>query len=98
MVQGTTVIAAARRLKLVDDTVHDDDNFGVELPPELPTSLHSMTLTPDMLASGDTLSKMKLPPGSLVMMIRRDGRYIVPDGSRPLMPGDQLLIIREDDR
>ncbi|MDE6334291.1 MAG: hypothetical protein K2L77_06550, partial [Muribaculaceae bacterium] len=45
----------------------------------------------------DTLSKMKLPAGSLVMMIRRDGKYIVPDGSKPLLPGDRLLIIREDD-
>ncbi|MDE6334677.1 MAG: potassium/proton antiporter, partial [Muribaculaceae bacterium] len=54
MVQGTTVIAAARRLGLVDDSVRDDDNFGVELPPELPTSLHSMTLTAEKLAEGDT--------------------------------------------
>lgn len=96
IVQGTTVIAAARRLRLVDGSADDDDNFGVELPPELPTSLHSLTLTTEMLAAGDTLSLMKLPAGSLVMMIRRDGRYIVPDGSRRLLPGDELLIIRED--
>ena len=48
-----------------------------------------------MLADGDTLSSMKLPRGSLVMIIRRRGRYIVPDGTRRLLPGDQLLIIEE---
>ena len=41
---------------------------------------------------------MNLPVGSLVMMIRRGKRYIVPDGSRRLYPGDVLLVIREDDK
>jgi len=96
LLQGTTVIATARRLKLVGDNEDDDDNFGVELPDELATSLNSITLTPELLAAGDTLSRLKLPAGSLVMMIRRGDRYIVPDGSRRLIPGDRLLIIKEE--
>ncbi len=44
-----------------------------------------------------SLKDMKLPERSLVMMIKRDGRYIVPNGSRRLMPGDHLLLIREDE-
>ena len=95
LVQGTTVIAAAWRLRLIDESADDDDDFGVEIPDELATTLHTITLTPEMLADGDTLSSMKLPRGSLVMIIRRRGRYIVPDGTRRLLPGDQLLIIEE---
>lgn len=30
------------------------------------------------------------------MMIRRRGRYIVPDGKKRLLPGDALLIIKEE--
>lgn len=30
------------------------------------------------------------------MMIRRSGKYIVPNGSRHLHPGDTLLIIKEE--
>ena len=30
------------------------------------------------------------------MMIRRGNRYIVPNGTRNLQPGDTLLIIKED--
>lgn len=96
LIQGTTVIASARRLKLIDTSATDDDDFGVELADELPTSLQTMTLTAQHLAAGNTLRDMHLPAGHLVMMIRRGSRYIVPNGTRRLHPGDTLLIIREE--
>lgn len=97
IMQGTTVIAAARRLGLVDDEAREADDFGVELADGLPTSLHTVTLTEESLARGNTLKDMELPAGSLVMMIRRGQRHIVPNGTRRLLPGDQLLIIKEED-
>lgn len=96
LVQGTTVIPAAKTLNLTDSSTSDDDDFGVELADELPTSLQTLTLTEQHLAQGDTLSAMRLPAGSLVMMVKRDGRYMVPNGSLRLKPSDILLIIRED--
>ena len=96
--QGTTVISLARRLGLAGQSKSEPDEFGVELADELPTSLHTITLTDEDLAMGSTLRQMNLPVGSLVMMIRRGKRYIVPDGSRRLYPGDVLLVIREDDK
>ena len=39
LVQGTTVIASARGLNLVDSDAGKDEDFGVELADELPTSL-----------------------------------------------------------
>lgn len=97
LIQGTTVISAARRLDLVDSGSHGDDDFGVELADELPTSLQTLTLTPEHLAKASTLSEMQLPAGSLVIMIRRGNRYIVPNGHRRLHPADTLLIIKEDE-
>ena len=97
LIQGTTVISAARQLNLVDPGSHGDDDFGVELADELPTSLQTLTLTPEHLARASTLSEMQLPAGSLVIMIRRGNRYIVPNGHRRLHPADTLLIIKEDE-
>lgn len=96
LIQGTTVIASARRLKLIDTDATDDEDFGVELADELPTSLQTMTLTSQHLAGGNTLRDMNIPAGSLVMMIRRGNRYIVPNGTRRLHLGDTLLIIKEE--
>lgn len=96
LLQGTTVVACARFMGLTDSSADNDDDFGVELAEELPTSLQTICLTDTHLASGNTLRDMKLPDGSLVMMIRRGNRYMVPNGSRRLHPGDILLVIRED--
>ena len=96
LVQGTTVISSARKLKLIDDNTPHDEDFGVELSEELPTSLETLKLTENHLANGNTLREMKLPDGTLVMMIRRGNSYIVPNGSRHLYAGDILLLIREN--
>ncbi|MDE6772215.1 MAG: potassium/proton antiporter, partial [Muribaculaceae bacterium] len=94
--QGTTVIAAARKLRLIDNSAQQEEDFGVELDEELPTSLHTMVLRESDLTKGNTLSDIALPQGQLVMMIRRGDRYIVPNGKRKLSAGDTLLIIKED--
>lgn len=98
VVQGTTVIGAARKLKLEEAPQPTENDFGIELAEENGTSLHTRVLDEADLAGGCTLRDITLPPGSLVMMIRRDERYIVPDGKRRLAPGDALLIIKEEDR
>lgn len=96
VVQGTTVIAAARKLRLIDNSAQHEEDFGVELDEELPTSLHTLVLRESDLTKGNTLSDIALPQGQLVMMIRRGDRYIVPNGKRKLSAGDTLLIIKED--
>ncbi len=95
LIQGTTILTAARRLKLIDNTTTDYEDFGVELSDELPTSLQTLTLTERDLECGNTLSAMHLPAGSLVMMVRRGSEHLVPNGSLELKPGDVLLIIKE---
>ena len=94
LVQGTTIVRAARLLKLTAPAPSDND-FDVELGEQLPTALETIMLTEAHLAGGNTLRDLKLPPGSLVMMIRRQGQYIVPNGTVKLLPGDSLLIIKE---
>lgn len=95
VVQGTTVISSARRLKLIKDQEPDENTFGVDLADEHPTRLRTVVLTEDDLANGNTLREITLPESGLVMMIRRGNRYIVPNGRRQLHPGDALLIISE---
>lgn len=96
IIQGTSIMSVARRLNLIDTSANEDTDFGVELDDEIPTSLNTITLTEKHLRAGNTLKDMKLPEGSLVMMIRRENRYIVPNGSKKLSPGDVLLIIEEE--
>ncbi len=98
IVQGTSIISVAKKLKLVDTETADNETFGVELSDEHTASLHTIILSPKDLANGNTLRAMQLPEGTLVMMIRRDGKYIIPNGKRRLFPGDALLLIKEDSK
>lgn len=95
LVQGTSIIASARLLGLNEPATTDAGDFGVELADDIPSSLHTIVLDENAIAHGNTLSRMKLPEGSLVMMIRRGNRFLVPNGTRKLYVGDHLLIITE---
>ena len=71
------------------------NDFGVELPDEIDTDLTALTITPDMLADGDTLKEIALPDGALVMIVKRGTEFLVPNGSLHLQAGDKLLLISE---
>ncbi|MDE6467681.1 MAG: potassium/proton antiporter, partial [Muribaculaceae bacterium] len=95
LIQGSTVTGFAKRLGLV---THDDEaaDFGVELSEELPTSLTIKTVDEQHLREGDKLRDLHLPAGTLVMLIRRKQRYIVPNGNCKLHVGDELLVIKDE--
>lgn len=95
LLQGTSVIKSARALNLVDNESRDDEDFGIELSDENTSQLEILYLTEQHLATGNTLREMNLPTGSLVIMIKRNEQYIVPNGKRKLHAGDALLILKE---
>ena len=93
--QGSTISWFAKRLKLDLPMEKEGNDFGVELPDEIDTSLTDLTVTDGMLANGAKLADMKLPKGTLVMIIKRGSNYIVPNGSIELQTGDKLLLISD---
>ena len=57
-----------------------------------------MTLSEADLASGNHLSDMHFPEGTLVMMVKRGNSFIVPNGRLELRKGDVLLTIESDEK
>lgn len=100
LIQGTTLVKVADRLGLSEPENADSGDFGVELSDDLPTTLETITLNDSHFNNGDTLRDMNLdlPEDSLVIMVRRNGKYLVPNGRRHLRPGDVLLIMKEEPR
>ncbi|MCM1109352.1 MAG: potassium/proton antiporter [Clostridium sp.] len=95
VVQGTTVSRAARRLRLSIPLPESGNSFGVELPEEIDSKLSDRTVTAAMLERATTLKDMNLPQGTLVMMVKRGDRFLVPNGSMELEVGDKLLFITQ---
>lgn len=95
ILQGTTLPFFARKLGLSAPMEKTGNDFGVELPDEIDTDLTDITVTPSMIADGDTLKDMSLPQGTLVMIVKRGTEFLVPNGSLHLQVGDKLLLISE---
>lgn len=95
MIQGTTVSFAARLLQLSTPLEKTGNDFGVELPEEIDTDLRDVTITAEMIEKADTLRDMNLPKGTLVMIVKRDDEFLIPNGSLKLHEGDKLLVISE---
>lgn len=95
IIQGTTIPFVAKLLNLSTPLEKTGNDFGVELPEEIDSDLTDMTITQEMLDEADTLKDMDLPKGTLVMIVKRDGEFLIPNGSLKLQVGDKLLLISE---
>ncbi len=94
IIQGTTIPFVARKLKLSVPIEAKEDNFGVELPEDMDTDLREIAVTQAMLKKGNRLMNIDFPEKSLVMLVKRDGRFIVPNGQLELHVNDKLLLIK----
>lgn len=90
LIQGTTIPAVANWLKLGVKSDNAPENFGVEIPEELNTVLEKQIVEEESL-----LMNYPLPEGTLVMIVKRNHKYIVPNGKLHLLKGDKLLLISE---
>lgn len=96
VIQGTTIPFVARLLNLSTPLKKTGNDFGVELPEEIDSKLTDCTITYDILEEAETLKDMNLPKGTLVMLVKRDEEYLIPNGSLKLEVGDKLLLISEN--
>lgn len=91
LIQGTTVRSMAQWLDLTEASPQRE--FNVDFPDEITAETAETEVDAAMLAEGNTLSEVHLTKGTLVMLIKRNGTYLVPTGKTRLFLGDKLLLI-----
>ena len=96
VIQGSSIPFVSRLLKLDLPQEEGNTEIGFEVPEEA-GKLVEVTITKETLSKGNTLKDLKMPEGMLVIMIKRDGKFIVPNGSLALKDGDKLLVIYDND-
>ncbi len=94
--QGMTIASVARWLRLDLPSEREGNEFGVEIPEEIDSQLTEVTLTADMMESGNRLMDMGIANGTLVMLVKRGKEFIIPNGRMELKVGDKLLYISEN--
>ena len=93
VVQGMTISRTAIAFDLKDENTSQEKVFDVELSDDINSVLREEYVHSD--AAGKTLAELRMEKGTLVMLIKRDMKYIIPHGSTILLEGDKLLIIEE---
>lgn len=93
LVQGMTITKTALALDLKDENAAREKSFDVELSDDINSVLREEYVHSDL--AGKTLAELRMEQGTLVMLIKRDMKYIIPNGSTILLEGDKLLIIEE---
>ena len=99
LAQGTTLTAVAKKLNLAIEQEEERtlEHFDLDLPDEIQSSAREVEVTDKMLETGKTLREIKIPPKTLIVMVRRGEDFFVPTGASELAAGDQLLVIRDKD-
>lgn len=97
IIQGSTISWAAKKLNLNLPLQKEGNDFGIELPDEIDTTLKDIEVTEKMLENGNKIADMNIPKGTLVMIVKRGNRNIIPNGSLTLQAGDKLLLISENE-
>lgn len=97
LVQGTTINAFAKWLKLIDHTKVDTP-IDVTLPEEAKSAISEIIVTKDLLTRGNKLINLSLPENTLVIMIKRDTHYFVPTGGSIIKENDKLMIISDNEK
>lgn len=96
VVQGPTLPWLARRLRLSGTS--DAADLGIESAPleRLQGHLLSMAIPEGSRMHGVEVNELRLPTGSAVTLIVRDGASFVPLPSTTLRRGDELLVVATD--
>lgn len=93
VVQGMTISRTAIAFDLKDENASQEKVFDVELSDDINSVLREEYVHSD--TAGKTLAELRMEKGTLVMLIKREMKYIIPHGSTILLEGDKLLIIEE---
>lgn len=98
ILQGMSISSFAQWLGLAEAEPRTGNTFGMEFPEEIKSAMSEIELNDEFLKNGNRLMKLSLPDNTLVAMIKRKNKYIVPTGKTVLYPGDKLLVITDNDQ
>lgn len=98
IIQGTSLPLVAKWLGLAEepDRANELHDFDVEFSDEIKSVTSEIKVTVNALTNGAHLMDLKLPEKTIVVMVKRDGKYFVPNGKTILHPSDMLLVITDD--
>ncbi|MAZ50025.1 MAG: potassium/proton antiporter [Halobacteriovoraceae bacterium] len=94
MIQGVTLKLLAKKLGLLYEAI-EDPSFPIdfEVLEKTKNGIREITVNKNDFAVEKRVVDLNLPIGCLVLFIKREGSFVIPDGSTKFSEGDKVLIV-----
>lgn len=96
LIQGTTLSVVAKWLDvampLAEKQVSEIDRFLNDMPK---TALKEIKVTPDCIALNKKIVNLGFPKDAVIVMIKRNGKYLIPTGISQIELNDTLVVLSE---
>lgn len=98
VVQGTSLSKMAKWLGLADEPTDNPSlkNFEIEFSDEIKSVTSEILISEGSFACGKKIIDLNIPERTIVVMVKRDGKYFVPYGKTVLLADDILLVIADN--
>lgn len=97
-VQGTTIPIVAKLLKRsVPESMRRKYPIDIELGDDVKSELAEIEVTEGSFAANRAIVEIDFPKTGLIVMIKRDGKYLMPNGATVLKPGDYLTVMANNE-
>jgi potassium/hydrogen antiporter len=98
LLQGTTLPLMAKWLHVaVPEKAKRRTPLDLELSDHVKSELTEIIIPPDTAVVGKQIVELGFPKTAIIAMVKRDGKYITPNGSTILAPRDVLLVLAENE-
>ncbi|MGH9458176.1 MAG: potassium/proton antiporter [Thermoanaerobaculia bacterium] len=88
LIQGTTIPPAARLLRIAQDA----GTITTPLAPRRNSDLVTLAVAAEAPVVGRKIVDLNLPSDTLILLVHRQGGFLVPNGSTVIEPADKLMI------
>ena len=98
LLQGTTLSLVAKWLHVsVPEKAKRRTPLDIELSDNVKTELAEIRVPSENAAVGKEIVELGFPKTAIIAMIKREGKYITPNGSTVLQPFDMLIVLAENE-
>lgn len=91
LLQGSLLPFVAKKLHMIDQKADVMKTFN-DYSDEVPVQFIQLTIPASHNWCGQSLKDLTLPPQTLIVLLKRAGKNIIPDGNTRLLEGDILIL------
>lgn len=96
VVQGTTITRMAQWLGLKKPI--EEDEIKIYFPDEITAATREIQVTGALLERGTLIRDISLPDNTLIIIVKRGDKYLVPTGNTRLHIGDRLMLVAQEEQ